>query len=96
MTHDEIYKGRVARDKRNYPVMTHDELLAIIDDNFSQCGDDCESCRRDNASWFALHEVVELHKPIEGHEHLCGGCWFGDGMMSYPCPTIQAIEKELG
>jgi len=43
----------------------------------------------------ALKAVVELHKPIEGHEHLCSGCWFGDGMMSYPCPTIQAIEKEL-
>ena len=25
MTHDEIYEGRVARDKRNYPVMTHDD-----------------------------------------------------------------------
>jgi len=23
MTHDEIYEERVARDKRNYPVMTH-------------------------------------------------------------------------
>ena len=76
--------------------MTHDELLAEIDDNFTKCGDDCESCRRDNASWFALRAVVKLHKPIEGHEHLCGGCWFGDGMMSYPCLTIQAIEKELG
>jgi hypothetical protein len=43
----------------------------------------------------ALLAVVGLHKPIEGYEHLCGACWFGDGMMSYPCPTIQAIEEEL-
>ena len=46
-------------------------------------------------SYVALKAVVDLHSPIEGHEHLCGGCWFGDGMMAYPCPTIQAIEKEL-
>ena len=85
--HDEIYKGRVARDKRNYPVMTHDELLAIIDDNFTKCGDDCESCRRDNASWFALRAVVKLHKPdVFNH---CGVC------NSYLCETIQAIEREL-
>lgn len=84
MTHDEIYEGRVARDKRNYPVMTHDELLDLV---LMECG--CGNTK-------ALRAVVELHKPIEGHEHLCGGCWFGDGMMSYPCPTIQAIEKELG
>ena len=43
----------------------------------------------------ALRSVVELHKPIEGHEHLCSACWFGDGMMPYPCPTIQSIEKAL-
>ena len=30
IAHDEIYKGRVARDKRNYPVMTHDEPIAEI------------------------------------------------------------------
>ncbi|CAB4179447.1 hypothetical protein UFOVP1033_126 [uncultured Caudovirales phage] len=65
--------------------MTHDELLARLDDyGFGV------------PPLNALRAVVELHKPIEGHEHLCGGCWFGDGMMSYPCPTIQAIEKELG
>ena len=73
------------------PVTPHDELLAIIDDNFSQCGDDCESCRRDNASWFALHEVVELHKPEGDRQQQCE-----HDKKTYPCPTIQAIEKELG
>ena len=87
IAHDEIYKGRVARDKRNYPVMTHDGLLAIIDDNFTKCGDDCESCRRDNASWFALRAVVKLHKPdVFNH---CGVC------NSYLCETIQAIEEQI-
>jgi hypothetical protein len=77
--------------------MTHDELLAEIDDNFTKCGDDCESCRRDNASWSALRAVVELHKSQDitlpnGEWGInCVEC---DGLF-YPCLTIQAIEKEL-
>jgi hypothetical protein len=68
--------------------MTHDELLARINE--------ASPSDKIDAGWqLALRAVVELHKPIEGHEHLCGGCWFGDGMMAYPCPTIQVIEKEL-
>jgi hypothetical protein len=63
--------------------MTHDELLNKI------------IISGDTSIEFALRAVVELHTPIDGHEHLCGGCWFGDGMMAYPCPTIQAIENEL-
>ena len=74
--------------------MTHDELLAEIDDNFTKCGDDCESCRRDNASWFALLAVVELHKPVAFVNEkglFCDNCL----PDRYPCTTIQAIEKEL-
>ena len=64
--------------------MTHDELLAKLDE--------CQS-----GVWIgtipykALRAVVELHKP-EGY----GGparCRV-DG-SHYPCSTIQAIEKEL-
>ena len=44
----------------------------------------------------ALRAVVELHKPDGG---LCNHCEEGFIMGSlpvvYPCPTIQAIEKEL-
>ena len=47
----------------------------------------------------ALRAVVELHKP----EGVCSDpdCepqhdWCSCGMDAYPCPTIQAIEKELG
>jgi hypothetical protein len=71
--------------------VTHDELLAKLTDyeaHFDQVLDE-------EKAYDALRAVVELHKPIEGHEHLCGACWFGDGMMAYPCPTIQAIEKEM-
>ena len=78
--------------------MTHDELLAKIDSNLSDCGYDCESCKRDNASWVALRAVVELHKPYMGgfNTLLCESCTaFADWVVEYPCPTIQAIEKEL-
>ena len=69
--------------------MTHDELLARINDNNNQ------------GIWIwanvkALRAVVELHKPYVSRNDefnpwtVCDVC--GD---SYPCPTIQAIEREL-
>ena len=48
----------------------------------------------------ALRAVVELHKP--DLENLCGECTSAGismdswELVAYPCPTIQAIEKELG
>jgi hypothetical protein len=56
---------------------------------------------------YALRAVVELHKPFETTppwEYVkymaCGACesWTTDGAyyIPCPCPTIQAIEKELG
>jgi len=62
--------------------MTHDELLAKID-SFSCCS---------GAHELALRAVVELHKPCCDLEELCNEC---NPNVSYPCPTIQAIEKEL-
>jgi hypothetical protein len=51
----------------------------------------------------ALRAVVEMHKPSErGYKGDigCVGCGvnaeYGTWEMDYPCPTIQAIEKELG
>jgi hypothetical protein len=71
--------------------VTHDELLTKI-----KTGNEFAGIKyAPDSHTFALRAVVEVHTPIEGHEHLCGGCWFGDGMMAYPCPTILAIEKEL-
>ena len=53
----------------------------------------------------ALAAVVNLHKPEqeiggvcdENGEELwvCTHCTDGDGFQDYPCPTIQAIKKEL-
>ena len=42
----------------------------------------------------ALLAVVELHKPdLDGL--ICKECTASESEW-YPCPTIQAIEKELG
>ena len=79
--------------------MTHDELLDMIG-SLTCCS---------GAHEVALRAVVELHKP-EYWENIhdpnwngndCSVC-FTDGNLEtpsaridYPCPTIQAIEKEL-
>ena len=88
--------------------MTHDELLAKIDGTGFQYGEDyvwkidgAELKKGTNA----LRAVVELHKPKEEdgklwceHEVCYNHIEFlerDDCDCSYPCPTIQAIEKEL-
>ena len=64
--------------------MTHDELSRKLEglwhDSYKAPG------------YMALRNVVELHKP-NGYHHanVCDVC---DAI--YPCPTIQAVEKELG
>ena len=72
--------------------MTHDELLAKIDN------------RRDYAverwglddGFNALRAVVELHKPKHfiGNNEIYCNCSISP-LIVYPCPTIQIIEKEL-
>ena len=84
--------------------MTHDELLEKFTDyelHFDQV--------RDEEKVFAiLRAVVELHKPTD--RYFPNRVWGSDGEIdiggvtravckcgssSYPCLTIQAIEKEL-
>ena len=81
--------------------MTHDELLADIDSkNFRES-------RTPETPYAALRAVVELHKPIKAEDlknnskisGICLACTplslnFYEAIR-YPCPTIQAIEKEL-
>ena len=72
--------------------MTYDELLArlsetaILTETFNN-----------RAVARALRAVVELHKPDSTRG--CNACeqWTNEGayQLPYPCPTIQAIEKEL-
>ena len=46
-----------------------------------------------------IRAVVELHKPLNSlwyKQIICGSCQEGnDYPITYPCPTIQAIEKEI-
>ena len=70
--------------------MTHDELLARIQSDYEE-----NKHFRDEPKWkpfAALRAVVELHKQDWISLTDSSGCDCGD---SYPCPTIQAIEKEL-
>jgi hypothetical protein len=87
--------------------MTHDELLAKIDQwakNSLGIGDltHQQMCYGDNCKCYeydeqgeslikALRSVVELHKPFEVNDILLCEC----EPLVYPCPTIKAIEKEL-
>ena len=84
--------------------MTHDELLKkillfLVATELQSIDDNFEGTKMLKA----LRAVVELHKPFMydgrfGQFERCSGCaseeeWLGE---PYPCPTIQAIEKELG
>jgi len=72
--------------------MTHDELLAKIDIwKFQTKGYD--DAYEVHGVLNALRAVVELHKPCCDLEELCNEC---NPNVPYPCPTIEAIEKELG
>jgi len=67
--------------------MTHDELLAALayTPHTDPNGDKMHK---------ALRAIVELHKPFEIDRE--GNCNCQECEWDYPCPTIQAIEKELG
>jgi len=68
--------------------MTHDELRDYID-KFDAAGMVNEPVVK------ALRAVVELHKPTKNRS-IEGWCDVCTDYYQYPCPTIQAIEKELG
>ena len=83
--------------------MTHDELLEEItayERRTCNSAQDDSTCVSLHPLAKALRAVVELHKPDK--EGLCamncvevdddGYAWT---QVAYPCPTIQAIEKEL-
>lgn len=74
--------------------MTHDELLKRIESL-------AVAWAKPNYNANALRAVVELHQPafarvdgVKGPEW-CYQCAEGRGYAKWPCPTIQAIAKEL-
>jgi hypothetical protein len=67
--------------------MTHKKLLARINNLPEIIGLAEFKVRHDG-----LRAVVELHKPTDSRgDVVCANC----PTQNYPCPTIQAIEKEL-
>jgi tRNA(Ile2) C34 agmatinyltransferase TiaS len=58
-----------------------------------KCGGSLKCC---HSMQLALSAVVELHNPVKGTRgksgmsKRCTECGF-----AYPCPTIQAIDKEI-
>ena len=70
--------------------MTHDELLTklwILPADVSELQHGAKAVQ-------ALRAVVELHKPTD--DGMCGKCLgLAADWVTYPCSTIQAIEKEL-
>jgi len=72
--------------------MTHDELLARLSGPLPIT----MTIVGQNKVTDALRAVVELHKPdVRKNCDIC--TWITNGgLVLYPCPTIQAIEKELG
>ena len=79
--------------------MTHDELLAKIVEKepgtltYSN-GEIFHSTRRLISWQLALRAIVGLHKPLWIDSDVPS--WCAESCGSYPCNTIQAIEKELG
>jgi hypothetical protein len=76
--------------------MTHDELLADLDGFIYES---TKTNRPDLKFLKAIRAVVELHRTELSYEAgndrefvTCYEC----NHPTYPCPTIQAIEKELG
>ena len=77
--------------------MTHDELLKYVQYEYSSTYEDW--CGNVPDSPKALLAVVKLHTPRKAYfgddEIVCRACGSADIEWTYPCPTIQAIEKEL-
>ena len=68
--------------------MTHEELL----EKFTDYGAHFDQVRDESKVFAMLRAVVELHKPDDAG--FCSDC-FGTPYVTYPCSTIQVIEKEL-
>jgi len=74
--------------------MTHDELLKQIYKVHNDSSDAGQEVTKQYDGMVKFQEavtaVVELHKPVKWRDG-CPTC----NSYKYPCPTIEAIEKEL-
>ena len=84
MTHDEL-KDKLKKQHDYWSTLVHYTKPEFYENTVDQ-----------RNGWSALKAVVELHKPtqipdwVPTEKELM--CWCAH---AYPCPTIQAIEKEL-
>jgi hypothetical protein len=71
--------------------MTHDELLASITPSLTYSP---------HLKFGAIPVLNALRAVVELHMHFDKWCFecsrLAKELVAYPCPTIQAIEKELG
>ena len=86
--------------------MTHDELLTKIELTLGTYISKYYGSKKDVElrsdvidSLQALRAVVELHKPLNSlwyKQIICESCQEGnDYPITYPCPTIEAIEEQI-
>jgi hypothetical protein len=74
--------------------MTQDKLIELL----AQPAHTMDAHQARNVYLLALQKVVEMHKPYENTDMgmCCRFCVDNKAKEYwYPCPTIQAIEKEL-
>ena len=83
--------------------MTRDELLARIEEkgshDFATLKYNPEGQKDIQDIYKALRAVLEIHKPDETYGSFCLACENGRcgnaQSVEYPCPTVQAIEREV-
>jgi hypothetical protein len=68
----------------------HEKLLAELDPAVPWDAD------RDERAYAALRAVVELHAEAPNSWGSCAECYSSEGLVGWPCSTIQAIARELG
>jgi len=91
--------------------MSHDELMVKINQRYwkmfnhnsqDQTEVGIEHRTLIQNQYFALRAIVELHSPIITEDDGLESCYCISNPsdshwdLPYPCPTIRAIEKELG
>jgi hypothetical protein len=75
--------------------MTHDEIISDLNKYVMLVEEAGMPATAKMAA--IIRAVVELHKPEPMITNsYCIACTINLETVSYPCPTIQAIEKELG
>ena len=74
--------------------MTHDELLAYINEEIEVCDPSCNSHKADNQPWLALRAVVELLKEYSDGQVRVNE-EFNQGVLALSNVIKEVIEKEL-